>query len=214
MKLKVNPTIQPDRYSVDLDLRPEVIEFEGFINYGTPIEQTGQTSGTVITENKIQQPIFHTMKTTTAVVMQSGQSVVFGGLGSSGKRPGESTKNFLPTNAPVETPKTKDLIFFIIQASIIEGSKVAPASKVVAISNVAPTVTIFGQVRRQGKYELKPGMTVNDLIALAGPSAIADKTKAELIRGNDPFSAKLMLNLTQEGTKLLMDDDVITVPSS
>jgi general secretion pathway protein D len=35
--LKVTPSIKGDNYAIDLDLKPEVTEFDGFINYGSPI---------------------------------------------------------------------------------------------------------------------------------------------------------------------------------
>jgi len=214
VRMEVEPSLKDDG-TIDLTLTPEVTSFEGFLDYGTPIQKNSETSAATITENKIQQPVFHSLKTTATVAMHSGQSVVFGGLGSSGKRPIESIKNTTTANAPTETPKTKDLIFFIIQASTVEAPKATSVSKVAATSSTGPTVTIFGQVMRQGKYDLKPGMTVKDLIDQAGGlSARADKTKAELIRGHDPFSSKLMLNLTQDSAKQLKADDVLTVPSS
>ena len=35
--LEVEPIIGPDGYTIDLNLSPEVVEFDGFINYGSPI---------------------------------------------------------------------------------------------------------------------------------------------------------------------------------
>ena len=37
MTLEVEPIIGPDGYTIDLNLSPEVVEFDGFINYGSPI---------------------------------------------------------------------------------------------------------------------------------------------------------------------------------
>ena len=69
--LEVEPTIGPDGYSVDMQLVPQVVEFEGFINYGSPIQTTatnpltGITTTNVITPNVINQPIFSTRKVST-----------------------------------------------------------------------------------------------------------------------------------------------------
>jgi general secretion pathway protein D len=103
----VEPQIGPDGYTIDLTLSPEVVDFEGFINYGSPIsvpsrQFLGQSlaitgSGTqnevatlldiftpttarILTENVINQPIFSTRKVTTNVSVWDGQTVALGGL--------------------------------------------------------------------------------------------------------------------------------------
>lgn len=83
--LEVEPVIGPDGYTIDLNLVPQVVEFEGFINYGSPIQTTstnalGQSITNVITPNVINQPIFSTRKVTTSVSIFDGQTVVLGGL--------------------------------------------------------------------------------------------------------------------------------------
>jgi len=74
--------------TIDLNLVPQVVEFEGFINYGSPINAVGvntigviSTSAPVLlTENVINQPVFSTRKVTTNVSVWDGQTVVLGGL--------------------------------------------------------------------------------------------------------------------------------------
>ena len=84
--LEVEPNVGPDGYTIDLNLVPQVVEFEGFINYGSPIQSTstnpitGITTTNVITPNVINQPIFSTRKVTTSVSVFDGQTVVIGGL--------------------------------------------------------------------------------------------------------------------------------------
>ena len=83
--LQVEPQIGPDGYSIDMNLAPQVVEFEGFINYGSPIQTTstnalGIQSVNVITPNVINQPIFATRKVTTNVTVFDGATVVLGGL--------------------------------------------------------------------------------------------------------------------------------------
>jgi len=98
--LVVEPQIGPDGYTIDLTLSPEVVDFDGFINYGSPISApvdtvlstiTDATTGGVIgaivqpqpellTENVINQPIFSVRKVTTNVSIWDGQTVVLGGL--------------------------------------------------------------------------------------------------------------------------------------
>jgi general secretion pathway protein D len=92
--LEVEPVVGPDGVTIDLNLVPQVVEFEGFINYGSPINAIGintvlgtggvsllTTSSPVrLTDNVINQPIFSTRKVTTSVSVWDGQTVVLGGL--------------------------------------------------------------------------------------------------------------------------------------
>jgi general secretion pathway protein D len=87
--LEVEPVVGGDATTIDLNLVPQVVEFEGFINYGSPINAIGvNTVGNVIstsvpielTPNVINQPVFSTRKVTTSVSVYDGQTVVLGGL--------------------------------------------------------------------------------------------------------------------------------------
>jgi len=93
--LTVEPTIGPDGYTIDMTLAPEVVDFEGFINYGSPIyapQRTGLVflSNVVVapnlfrqqllTENVINQPIFSKRKVETSVTVYDSQTVALGGL--------------------------------------------------------------------------------------------------------------------------------------
>jgi general secretion pathway protein D len=84
--------VGPDGVTIDLNLVPQVVEFEGFINYGSPIlapttsiinTVTGgiiTSPPSIITPNVINQPIFSTRKVTTSVSVYDGATVVLGGL--------------------------------------------------------------------------------------------------------------------------------------
>lgn len=94
VRLEVTPTIQGDNYTVDLDLKPEVVEFEGFINYGSPIKAVATSSAVTsavgaiaqtpssvtLTDNIINQPIFSVRRVTTLVSILDGQTISLGGL--------------------------------------------------------------------------------------------------------------------------------------
>jgi general secretion pathway protein D len=85
VKMEVDPVIGPDGYTIDLSLAPEVTEFDGFINYGSPIQTSatdalGNPTTVVLTPNIINQPVFSTRKVTTAVTIWDGQTVAMGGL--------------------------------------------------------------------------------------------------------------------------------------
>lgn len=83
--LQVTPQIGPDGYTIEMDLVPEVVEFEGFINYGSPITTSGQdilgnTTEIVLTANRIEMPVFSTRRVTTNVTVYDGSTVAIGGL--------------------------------------------------------------------------------------------------------------------------------------
>jgi len=85
VRMEVDPVLGPDGFTIDLSLAPEVTEFEGFVNYGSPINTSatdafGNPTTVVLTENRIEQPIFSTRKVTTAVTIWDGQTVAMGGL--------------------------------------------------------------------------------------------------------------------------------------
>lgn len=85
VRMEVDPVIGPDGFTIDLNLAPEVTEFEGFINYGSPIQipatdALGNPVPVILTENRIPQPVFSVRKITTAVTVYDGQTVAMGGL--------------------------------------------------------------------------------------------------------------------------------------
>jgi general secretion pathway protein D len=85
--LEVDPVLGADEFTIDLNMAPEVVEFDGFINYGSPIlaDTTiqiapGVFEQRVITENRIVMPVFNTRRVTTQVTVWDGQTVALGGL--------------------------------------------------------------------------------------------------------------------------------------
>lgn len=91
--LEVEPVISEDGRSVELTITPELTDFEGFVNYGSPILSPASTSFVstaagilplaqpeqLITPNYILQPIFKTQKVATSVKIWDGATVVLGG---------------------------------------------------------------------------------------------------------------------------------------
>jgi general secretion pathway protein D len=102
--VEVEPVISEDGRTVELTISPELTEFEGFVNYGSPINVPASTSvlpiqlgaagttvvGTtgyipisqgeqLITPNLILQPIFKVQKVVTGVKVYDGATVVLGG---------------------------------------------------------------------------------------------------------------------------------------
>lgn len=100
--IEVEPIISDDGRTVELAITPELTDFEGFINYGSPILAGGGTSISIvqfataagnnntavipvsqpdrlITPNLILQPVFKTQRVATAVKVWDGATIVLGG---------------------------------------------------------------------------------------------------------------------------------------
>jgi general secretion pathway protein D len=90
--LEVKPDIHADGYTIDLELHPQVVDFDGFINYGSEIYGGAYTLGSfanlpaivptsvLLTTNQIKQPVFSTREVTTFVTIWDGHTVALGGL--------------------------------------------------------------------------------------------------------------------------------------
>lgn len=83
--LEVEPILGEDGYTIDLTFKPEIVEFEGFINYGSPIQSPGTDAlgnpiTITITENRIEMPVFSTRRVNTSLTIYDGHTVAVGGL--------------------------------------------------------------------------------------------------------------------------------------
>lgn len=83
--LEIEPSIAENNYVIDLRFVPEIVEFEGFINYGSPIKSPstdvfGNPTTVVITENRIEMPVFSTRRVNTSLSIYDGYTVAVGGL--------------------------------------------------------------------------------------------------------------------------------------
>lgn len=97
--VEVEPVISEDGRTVELTIAPELTEFEGFVNYGSPINVPASTSvmpiqlstgstgyvplsspEQLITPNLILQPVFKVQKVSTGVKVYDGATVVLGGV--------------------------------------------------------------------------------------------------------------------------------------
>ena len=90
--LEVEPVVGADNYTIDLYLSPRVVNFDGFVNYGSPVIGprynplsilVGNPSGIEtyeITPNTMNQPIFSVRSVDTNVTVWDGQTVALGGL--------------------------------------------------------------------------------------------------------------------------------------
>jgi general secretion pathway protein D len=83
--LEIEPTLGNNDAVIDLRFAPEIVEFEGFINYGSPIEAPstnalGEPTTVTITENRIEMPVFSVRRVSTSLSIYDGHTVAVGGL--------------------------------------------------------------------------------------------------------------------------------------
>jgi general secretion pathway protein D len=83
--LEIEPTIGDNDFVIDLRFLPEIVEFEGFINYGSPIQSPstdifGNPVNSIITENRIEMPVFSKRSVNTSLTIYDGYTVAVGGL--------------------------------------------------------------------------------------------------------------------------------------
>jgi general secretion pathway protein D len=94
--LEVEPLVGPNRHYVEMALKPSLVDFDGFIDYGTPItggttsidfdrffggqDNFGNGSFGEVTPNNILMPVFSSTSTNSSVVMADGATLVLGGL--------------------------------------------------------------------------------------------------------------------------------------
>lgn len=82
--LNVLPIVDPSKNYVNVTLNPVFSDFDGFVNYGSPINKT--VSGllgpetVVVTPNEILMPVFSKQKFSTSVDVADGATLVIGGL--------------------------------------------------------------------------------------------------------------------------------------
>jgi general secretion pathway protein D len=83
--LEVNPIVSADRKYIELSVKPEMTNFDGFVNYGTPISSTstdflGNVSLVEVTANRILQPVFSVIRANTSVTIADGATIMIGGM--------------------------------------------------------------------------------------------------------------------------------------
>lgn len=83
--LEIEPTIGENDFVIDIRFLPQIVEFEGFVNYGSPIlapsvDADGNPVTLVVTENRIEQPVFSKRSVETSLTIYDGYTVAVGGL--------------------------------------------------------------------------------------------------------------------------------------
>ncbi len=84
MTLEVLPVADAGKRYVDLTINPSLIAFDGFVNYGSPINSTvsglGGPESVEVTPNTILMPVFSSQRANTQVTVADGATIAIGGL--------------------------------------------------------------------------------------------------------------------------------------
>jgi general secretion pathway protein D len=83
--LEVTPTADEAKRTVDVTINPSVVDFDGFVNYGSPINSVmpSDTLGSIsaeVTPNRILMPVFSVNRLATNLTVADGSTIVIGGL--------------------------------------------------------------------------------------------------------------------------------------
>ncbi|MEY3395723.1 MAG: hypothetical protein RL346_1959 [Verrucomicrobiota bacterium] len=83
--LEIEPTLGENDFVIDIRFLPQIVEFEGFVNYGSPIlspsvDADGNPVTLVITDNRIEMPVFSKRSVDTSLTIYDGYTVAVGGL--------------------------------------------------------------------------------------------------------------------------------------
>jgi general secretion pathway protein D len=86
--LDVEPIVSEDNSIIELSIAPEIVLFEGFIDYGSPvtIATGGIGNQRVLAAQPYVQPVFRTNRLNTAISIYDGATVVLGGVVSQNVR--------------------------------------------------------------------------------------------------------------------------------
>lgn len=128
LRMEYDPVVLPDNTHC-IELYWEITDFLGFMNYGNPIktltkDRNGKEQELLISENKIQQPIFETLKLTTSFSARDGEYVVIGGIRPQRRAPTpvDSSAVFTPA---MPKPKSADqgkgsMYILILQPNLVK----------------------------------------------------------------------------------------------
>jgi len=78
--LEVLPVADSDKRYVDVTLNPQIIDFDGFVNYGTPINTQEGGQAILLTQNAILMPVFSAERLNTQLTVADGATIAIGGL--------------------------------------------------------------------------------------------------------------------------------------
>lgn len=147
LTLEVEPNLTADN-RVICALSPRVVEFLGFVNYGSDSPGRGDAAQDAIeaalqpvakTEDVINQPVFRTREMQTTVILRSGQTVLLGGLSRKDRQALAAMSRF---PADKNTQEVERVLYVFVTARLMDAQGYAvSASTAAAAPPASPTQT-------------------------------------------------------------------------
>jgi len=83
--LEVLPVADASKQYVDVTVKPTFTEFDGFVNYGVPIntakvDAAGNAVSIPLTDNSILMPVFNTQRVSSSITIADGATIVIAGM--------------------------------------------------------------------------------------------------------------------------------------
>ena len=83
--LEVLPVADASKKYVDVTVKPTFTEFDGFVNYGVPIntakvDAAGNAVSIPLTDNSILMPVFNTQRVSSSITIADGATIVIAGM--------------------------------------------------------------------------------------------------------------------------------------
>ncbi len=147
-------------------------------------------------KGEVSQPVFSTRTWTGDVTL----------------KPGAWLLSCLKEEGKPRQEAEKKIWFFVSGKEVVPEAIVKPAAKANAKTG-ARAITLLGAVLRQGHYEFKEGMTVNDALELGqGISEKAAPGRVVVTRKEDGKERSHVLDMLSHGSWKLMPGDQVNVP--
>jgi len=193
--LEVTP-VSADGDRIDLALKPSVTEFEGFVNFGGSRDAKANLDGDALADTYragtgaagvINQPIFSTRVISTQVTLDSGQSILVGGI--HGKALDFVDAIDFPGKS--DAKKSRRQLFIFVTATLID-SRGRPMGKNVTPAPAAPAAALAADSKPFGvPVPGMPGFITSPLKPDAGYIDVRGFPASTEVK--DPYSRKIIL---------------------
>ncbi len=134
--LEVTPEVLPDR-TVQLSLKPQIVEFEGFINYAVPPPPVkdgdpldGAMAATGTTSSVINQPVFAVRSISTVLTLMPGQTVVLGGMERDEK---QTISDRIEGKVTEETKTVRRAVYIFVTPRLVPAGPETPKDPVAPV---------------------------------------------------------------------------------
>jgi len=177
-------------------LSPKVVEFLGFMNYGGERPKQAPSDDPVdaalrpgtSSDQAINQPIFRTREMQSTVVLNSGDTVILGGLSKDDDRKLRAAMDSTP-HAPKE--KTEHVLYAVVTVTLADGKKMSSAPAEPLPSPTVPVDRTPGNIPSGVPVPGKPGFITSPYAFTGGYVDVRGVPSGSEVKC--PYTGKLFL---------------------